>query len=320
MVNTYIDSINIRLKGFDLNSGKTFSNTIKEQLILQLKEFHPNIVVQSNLEKGLPFIHASGIHLRKAVMNLVSNAAEALNDQGHVFIKTDLVTLNKQKIKWHDKVTDGDYVRLCVEDTGQGISEVDLERIFEPFYTRKVLGRSGTGLGLSIVWNTVHDHKGYINVLNGNQSTCFELYFPVPETKINPEENRVFTFDDYTGNSERVLVVDDIDTQRNVAFNILERLGYRTNVVVSGEKAIEFVKENKIDLVMLDMIMDPGISGLETYKQLLLIDPLIKAVISSGYSKTDDVQEAQKLGAGDFVKKPYSLESIGMALKKEFSK
>ncbi len=297
-------------------------NTIVQDYLMSpefyhLEKLHPDVTVQTELEESLPFIHASGIHLRKAVMNLVSNAVEALNNNGNIFIRTNVKSLNSQKIKGYEKVKDGNYIRLSVEDTGQGITDEDLERIFEPFYTKKVLGRSGTGLGLSIVWNTVHDHQGYINVLNRRHNTCFELYFPVPETEISPEKNKVVTFEDYTGNNETILIVDDIETQRQVARNMLERLGYRTEAVASGEEAVEFVKENNVDLVILDMIMDPGISGLETYKQLLQIDDGVKAVISSGYSKTDDVQKAQKMGAGDFIKKPYSLEKIGMAVKRE---
>jgi two-component system, cell cycle sensor histidine kinase and response regulator CckA len=125
---------------------------------------------------------------------------------------------------------------------------------------------------------------------------------------------------DYSGNNETILVVDDVAGQRKITANMLKRLGYRVKSVGSGEEAIAFVRENKVDLAILDMIMDPGISGLETFQALKAIDPEIAAVITSGYSKTDDVEKAQKLGAGPFIKKPYSLEGLGLGIKKELQK
>ncbi|MCP4023503.1 MAG: response regulator [Desulfobacteraceae bacterium] len=285
----------------------------------KLSEFHPHVMVKTCLKEDLSYIHASGTHLRKVIMNLVSNAAEALDDKGDVIIHTDEVFLDQHTIEGYEKVLDGEYVLLRVEDTGQGISDQDLERIFEPFYTKKVLGRSGTGLGLSIVWNTVHDHNGYINVINGKETTSFNLYFPIAQDAVPITRNQIVTFEDYKGCNERILIVDDINIQRKVAYNMLIRLGYKADVVSSGEEALAYIKDNKVDLVILDMIMEPGMSGLETFIKLREIDPDISAVISSGYSKTNDVQKAQKLGAGDFIKKPYSLESIGVAVKKELN-
>jgi len=101
---------------------------------------------------------------------------------------------------------------------------------------------------------------------------------------------------------------------------MIKRLGYQVTVVSSGEDAIVYVRKNKVDLVILDMIMDPGISGLDTFRELKIIDPDIRAVITSGYSKTRDVEKAQELGAGPFIKKPYSLENLGLILKEELDK
>jgi len=125
---------------------------------------------------------------------------------------------------------------------------------------------------------------------------------------------------DYLGNKESVLVIDDMEEQRYVAEGLLKKLGYSVTTVASGEEAVDYMKNRSSDLLVLDMIMDPGIDGLETYKRILKLHPGQKAIITSGFSETDRVKEAQKLGAGAYVKKPYMLEKIGMAIKKELEK
>jgi len=287
----------------------------------RLIQNYPDVEVIRDLDLNLPFINASGIHMRKIVMNLVSNALEALEkDRGRVVVKTSQVKFHHQQIKGYEKIDNGRFVKFSVMDTGRGISKDDIDHIFEPFYSRKVPGRSGTGLGLSIVWNAVHDHKGYIHVSSQNGRTYFTLYFPISENKNEPVKSpAVYTMSDYSGNNEHILVVDDMAIQRKITANLLKRLGYQVNVVSNGEDALSYAKGHKVDLVVLDMIMEPGLSGLETYEQLLLIDPQIKAIITSGYSKTDDVKKAQALGAGEYIQKPYSLQRIGLAIKKELS-
>jgi CheY-like chemotaxis protein len=122
------------------------------------------------------------------------------------------------------------------------------------------------------------------------------------------------------GNGESVLVVDDIAEQRDVASGLLTRLGYEVHVVSSGEEAVAYLKGNKADILVLDMIMPPGIDGLETYQRVLGINPKQKAIIVSGFSETERVKEAQKLGAGAYVKKPYVMEKIGSAIRDELNR
>jgi two-component system, cell cycle sensor histidine kinase and response regulator CckA len=287
----------------------------------RMVKFHPGVTLIKHLDPSLPLLNASGLHMRKIIMNLTSNAMEAIESEGQVVLETSLVQFNQKSLKGYERIEDGSYVRFSIQDTGPGISKMDLDRIFEPFYTKKVLGRSGTGLGLSIVWNAVHDHKGYIRVKSEKEKTVFHVFFPVTDVLYTgAEPDRIYTLSDYSGNNETILVVDDVAGQRKITANMLKRLGYRVKSVGSGEEAIAFVRENKVDLAILDMIMDPGISGLETFQALKAIDPEIAAVITSGYSKTDDVEKAQKLGAGPFIKKPYSLEGLGLGIKKELQK
>jgi len=194
-----------------------------------------------------------------------------------------------------------------------------LERIFEPFYTKKVMGRSGTGLGMSVVWGTVKDHKGYVDVQSSEgKGTTFILYFPVTREKSASNE-ALLSIENYMGN-EKILIVDDVEEQRDIASGMLKKLGYSVTSVSSGEEAVEYMKDNSADMLVLDMIMDPGIDGLETCKRILESHPGQRAIIASGFSETERVKKAQRLGAGAYVKKPYLLEKIGMAVRTELDK
>ncbi len=179
------------------------------------------------------------------------------------------------------------------------------------------MGRSGTGLGMAVVWGTIKDHKGYIDVKSTEgKGTTFTLYFPVTKEKI-AREKVLISIEDYKGKRESILVVDDVKEQREIATGMLKKLSYSVKSVSSGEKAIEYLKDNSTDLLILDMIMEPGIDGLDTYKRIIEIHHDQKAIIVSGFSETKRVKEAQRLGAGEYVKKPYTFEKIAMAVRKE---
>jgi two-component system, cell cycle sensor histidine kinase and response regulator CckA len=264
-------------------------------------------------------IHGSSVHLGKALFNLASNASEAMPNGGTLTIRTFNQYLERP-IRGYDEVKKGDYAVLSVSDSGEGISDADLMRIFEPFYTKKVMGRSGTGLGLAVVWGTVKDHRGYITVQSeeGKGST-FTLYFPVTREGITKEEVTV-AISKYMGKGETILVVDDLKGQRDLAEEMLKKLHYRVTTASSGEEALAYLKARQVDLLVLDMIMDPGMDGLDTYKKILEIRPGQKAVIVSGFSESDRVSSAQALGAGVYVKKPYIIEKLGMAVRKELDR
>ena len=277
--------------------------------------FHPDVRVETICAAGLLNIKGSPVHLRKTVMNLVSNAAEAMPAGGKVTIATSNLYLDRP-LPGYDDIQEGDYVVLSVTDTGEGISEKDLKKIFEPFYTKKVMGRSGTGLGLAVVWGTVKDHNGYINVQSEEgKGTTFTLYFPVTREEKSNEQISM-PVSEYLGHGESILVVDDVQGQRELAARMLEKLNYGVATVSSGEEAVEYLKTHKVDLVVLDMIMDPGMDGLDTYRAILKIHPGQKAIIVSGFSESDRVRKAQALGAGTYVRKPYVRENLGIAVKK----
>jgi two-component system cell cycle sensor histidine kinase/response regulator CckA len=165
----------------------------------------------------------------------------------------------------------------------------------------------------------VQDHEGYINVSSDEKGTTFELYFPITRDEVS-EEDLSISMEDYKGHGETVLVVDDIKSQREITCNMLDVLGYRSIAISGGEKAVEYLKEHSVDILLLDMIMDPGINGRETYEKIIEIHPNQKAVIVSGFAETDEVKKVQRLGAGQYIKKPLTLQKIGMAIKEELRK
>lgn len=285
----------------------------------KLSFFHPHVHFKISLMENLPNITGSPVHLSKTVMNLISNAAEAMTDGGTVLISTQYRYI-KKPVRGYDDVREGNYATLTVSDTGVGISSEDMERIFEPFYTKKTMGRSGTGLGMAVVWETVKDHKGSIDVESTvGKGTTFTLNFPITQKELT-KDTSTLSLDDYRGRGENILVVDDVEEQRELLSYMLHKLGYSVISTTSGEEAVDFMKENSADLLILDMIMDPGIDGLDTYKRILQTHPHQKAIIASGFSATDRVREAQKLGAGEYLKKPFLMEEIGMAVRSELDR
>ena len=286
-----------------------------EKLLLD----NPDVKVSHQLDANLLNILGSPVHLSKTIMNLVSNAAEAMPKGGKISIRSENRHEDKT-LNAFDDIGTGDYVTLTVKDTGIGISPKDIERIFEPFYTKKDMGRSGTGLGMAVVWGTVKDHRGYIDIKSQEgRGTAISLYFPVTRKELD-KSSEFFDFNAIKGNGESILIVDDIAEQRQIASEMLEKLGYNVTTVASGEAAINYLVNHTVDLIVLDMIMDPGIDGLETYQRVLQIHPGQRTIIASGYSESDRVKEAQRIGAGTYIKKPYLIEKFGRAVRTELKR
>ena len=302
-----------------VNLSKLITDHWKTPEFENLLISHPNVRISTELDDDLFNIKGSPVHLIKTILNLVLNAAESITDEGKVSIKTENRYLD-QPIHGYDTMQEGDYAVLTVSDTGSGISPKDIDKIFEPFYTKKVMGRSGTGLGLAVVWGTVKDHNGYIDVQSReNEGSTFTLYFPVTREEPAQTEKNVSHLA-YRGKGESILVVDDVKEQRQLAMSMLKRLGYQVRAVSSGEGAVEYLKREKADLVVLDMIMSPGIDGFETYRRIRKMNPRQKAVIVSGFTETDRVRKVQEMGAGEFVRKPYTMEKIGLGIRKELDR
>jgi len=302
-----------------LNLNKIICDYQDSPELEKLLSSHPSLQIKTELEPNLLNISGSYIHLGKTLLNLIINAVESMPEGGILKIETTNQYLDKP-IEGYDEVKEGDYVVLSVSDTGEGIPATDMKHIFEPFYTKKVMGRSGTGLGLSVVWGTVKDHNGYINVQSAeDKGSTFTLYFPITRDEITMETAPV-AIDEFLGRGESILVVDDVEGQRNLASDMLRKLHYTVESVPSGESAIEYLKAHRVDLLVLDMIMSPGMDGLDTYRMALEINPRQKAIIVSGFSETERVNAAHALGAGEYVKKPYVLEKLGLAVRHELDR
>ena len=287
---------------------------------IKIKRSYPKVSIDLMTEPELLNIKGSYIHIEKSIMNLLLNAVEevSIRPDGQVMISTANAFLDSV-IPGFENRTQGEYVIISVTDNGSGISEEDREKIFNPFYTKKEMGKSGTGLGLTVVWNTVLDHDGYVDVKSTAYGTTFDLIFPATRKEI-PEKPPAGSLDEIKGQGQTILVVDDLKDQQDTALTILTNLGYNARAVNNGYDAVDIIRQTPTDLVILDMIMDPSISGLETYKMIQKVNPGQKAIIASGYAESEDVQTAQHLGAGSFVKKPYTILDMGIAVKEELEK
>ena len=317
------DMLTLARRGVSVSEVLDLNEIINEYLnsppFEKLISFHPSVIVETKLDPAILNIMGSPIHLSKTVMNLVSNAAEAMPAGGKIKLKSENQYID-QPVAGYDDIKEGDYVVLSVTDSGIGISNEEIGRIFEPFYTKKVMGRSGTGLGMAVVWGTVKDHKGYIHVdSDEGRGTTFKLYFPVTRKQKSARDDAV-SINAFRGKGEKILVVDDVEEQRTIALKMLTYLGYSVETVASGAEAVKYMDSNSADLIVLDMIMPPGMDGLETYEKIIQRHPGQKAIIASGFSETERVKETQGLGAGEYVKKPYTIEKIGLAVRAELEK
>ncbi len=298
-----------------VNLNEIIEQYLKSPECHKLRSYHPQVAIRCRLGEDLFNIMGSPVHLSKTVMNLISNAAEAIEHEGSITVETHNCYVDRP-INGYETVAEGDYICLRISDTGSGMSSTDLEHIFEPFYTKKKMGRSGTGLGMAVVWGAVRDHHGYIDIQSQTGAgTTVTLYFPA--TRNIRDAEKVLPLDDYMGNGESVLVIDDVKEQREITSGMLAALGYTVETVSSGEAGVEFLRQQSADLIVLDMIMDPGMDGLNTYRKIIESRAEQKTLIVSGYSETERILEAQRLGAGAFLKKPFTLDKLGQAVKNE---
>ncbi len=280
----------------------------------KIREQHPRVEIQTTLADDLLNIKGSIVHLTKLLLNLVNNAAEAMPTGGTILLATQNRYLDIEVLAY-EKIPAGEYVLLTVADQGVGIPPEYLQRIFEPFFSKKKMGRSGSGLGMTVVWGTVKDHGGCVDLdSREGQGTRFTIYLPATREEKPAAPQRV-VLEDCIGD-EKILIVDDSPDQREIAAKILSKLGYQVATAASGEEAVAYLQNQPADLVVLDMIMPDGLDGLDTFRRLREIRPDQRAIIVSGYSESARVQTMLELGAGAYVRKPYTLEKIGLAVRR----
>lgn len=278
----------------------------------------PNAVIHTKLHKNLHNTCCSPQHLHKILLNLIGNALEVLEEKGIVHISTDNCKFSHPLAIDKAGAQDSDYIKLTISDNGPGIKQEDTEFIFDPFYTTKVMGKSGTGLGLSIVWNIVQDHNGWIEIKDNKPGAIFDIYLPATHDSACPLQ-KFHTVDSLRGNGETILLIDDQFEQNEIIGKALQKMGYVTYSVTSGEEGIAFIESQPVDLVLLDMMMGDGLNGRETFEKILTIHPHQKAIVISGYAKSDEILKVRKLGVSDFIEKPVTISKIGLAIRQSLA-
>lgn len=281
-------------------TSKMFDRTKKE------------IKVHYRLQKDLWAVEIDRGQVEQVMMNLYANAFHAMPVGGDLSLETQNIILDKDFAKLFS-VAEGKFVKISVTDNGIGMDQATRQRVFEPFYTTKEMGR-GSGLGLASAYGIIKNHDGIINVYSEpEKGTTFNIYLPASDKRVSGEKESTGKMIDGT---EMILLVDDEDMIVNVGEQILARLGYRVITAKSGKEAIEIYKENqdKIDMVILDMIM-PEIDGKMAYEILKEINPDIKVLLSSGYSKTGQAQEILDQGCNGFIQKPFSPKDLSLKLR-----
>ncbi|MFC1565193.1 PAS domain S-box protein [candidate division KSB1 bacterium] len=290
-----------------------YVNTVIEN-VLKISEniFEGKISLKKIYGVDLKPVEANAVQLDQVFTNLIINSNDAMPDGGELIIKTENVFLNKKDVKTLPDLDPGNYVRITFEDTGTGIPEEFKSKVFEPFFTTKSSDK-GTGLGLATVYAIIKNHKGHVN-LNSEEGkgTVFTILLPASGKK---PENREEYLPLVKGKG-MILVVDDEESIVNLLNKELEFLGYNTISATSGQMAVDIFKERKdeIDLVILDIIM-PEMDGNEAFKLLAEIDPDIKVIISSGYSKERKAEKLLEGGAVAFIQKPFRMNELSTVLK-----
>ncbi|TFH16813.1 MAG: PAS domain-containing sensor histidine kinase [Lentisphaerales bacterium] len=287
----------------------------------------PAVHVQLELDDELLPISGSESHLSQVIMNLVSNACDAMPTGGTLKIATSNLYMDTRSLRY-EPIAEGEYVRLVVADAGIGMEEATLDKIFEPFYTTKKMGRkSGTGLGLAVVYGVVKDHGGYIDVKSSSQTgTKFTLYFPICRSAVDHHSEA----QELATGTEKILVIDDVGEQRAVAQRLMSRLGYNVTTASGGRNAVNIMREAKreqlrrgelaaspYDLIMLDMLMEDNFDGLDTYREICEVYPKPKCIVMSGFARTKRADEVLELSAGTFLAKPFTLAKLASTIRSE---
>jgi len=286
-----------------INLNDTIKNLTKllERIIGENIEFKTILSYEKDLN-----VYADTIQIEQVLMNLASNAKDAMSDGGFFMIETTHFYMDDAFIKEHGFGRTGEYAVLKVTDTGCGIDKDILPYIFEPFYTTKEVGK-GTGLGLSIVYGIVKSHDGFITVESElNKGTTFSIYLPI--TKKPLDNSKITHLEKITiSGNETVLVAEDDKAVLQMIKEYFENYGYKVFTATNGDEAISVFNEHKgeIAVCLLDVVM-PKKSGIEAYKEIKILNPSIKAIIMSGYATELNRHKDEFWEGTLFIQKPVS--------------
>jgi nitrogen-specific signal transduction histidine kinase/CheY-like chemotaxis protein len=267
-----------------------------------------SIALQFQRPEELPFVHGDAGMIEQVVMNLSVNARDAMPKGGTLSIGLEAVSLDAAYIEAHPESRVGYFVRLRVADTGTGMDIETLSRIFEPFFTTKDVGK-GTGLGLATVYGIVKQHDGWVEVdSEPDKGTTFDVFFPADEEKAVSGKKDTADTAPVVGGTETILIVEDEETLREMARDILKDCGYRILEAATGRQALEVWNQSakEIDLLLTDMVMPEGMSGVDLAEWLLADRPDLRIIFTSGYSSTEIGEELLMRSHARFLQKPYS--------------
>jgi PAS domain S-box-containing protein len=291
-------------------------SVVEEALALLRATLPARITIRASFAADLPSISADSTQLHQVILNLGTNAARAMGEQGGLLDVTAKAVTVSADLAAQTKVKEGHYLRLSISDTGCGMDRHTLDRIFEPFFTTQAPGQ-GTGLGLSVVHGIMKDHDGSVSVYSDlGKGTIFHLYFPVVrEVLANEPASAAPT----RGHGQRLLYVDDEESLVFLATRSLERLGYKVIGETDPACALQLFRQNpaQFDAVITDLSM-PGLSGSELARQMMEVRPDIPIVMMSGYIRPEDEREARRLGIRDLILKPDTIEDLAQALNRLF--
>jgi len=287
-------------------------NRIVDSAVRILERTIPKMIeVEARLADDLKPVMADGPQLEQVVINLGSNARDAMPDGGHLLIQTRPFELRDEDGDAYPGLAPGGYAVLSVSDTGQGIDPETQKHIYEPFFTTKEVGQ-GTGLGLSIIYGIVTAHGGHIACRSEPaEGTTFEIFFPVLVPAATPDITPPQPAAQDLSGHETILLVDDEVPILEIGQEFLESHGYRILTAENGLEALEVFKarHDEIDLVVLDLGM-PKMSGEACLTALLNIDPRARILIASGYLAKGESRPALLAKASDFINKPYRLRDL----------
>lgn len=290
------------------------NDIINSSVELLQRSIPKNIDIVLNLKKNIPKIMADPSQMQQVIMNLALNSVDAMPKGGRLLIETDITKKNINGIK-ENAFSNNEFVKIIFQDTGIGMDTETQRKVFDPFFTTKG-PEKGTGLGLYIVYSIINNHNGYINLYSEpNRGTSFHIYLPIKKGENILEEKGIV---DIRGTGT-ILVIDDEADIRDLSKDILEKLGYIVLTAQDGNEGLKIFREMKdsISVIILDMIM-PKMDGAEVFRELRKIKPDVKIILCSGYSQNgfSDIEDILKNGNSEFVQKPFTVYSLGQAVKK----
>jgi len=299
-----------------LDLGALLTSSLRSDLLRFLSLAHPNVRIRVDVPDQSLIVSASEDHLLRAIANLVRNAAEAIRDTGDVSIKLRKVRLVKP-LAGYETIDPGEYAVVSITDSGSGIPEHDLSRIFEPFFSRKRMNQqSGSGLGLAIVHGVVKEHEGFVDVSSTEGAgTTFSLYFPAMAGVVESQDPAAAV----PRGQAKVLLVDDDGLQLRTMGRILRHLGYEVDTLDSGDKAqacyVAAVATGKApyDLVIMDMILGEQRDGLSVIEEIRRLFPAQKAMVLSGHAPNERAELAVRSGM-TWLTKPCTTEVLAKAV------